>query len=119
MKKILICDDSEGIASCVKEMFTSPSYELYVLTQEKSPKYILKNIFKTIKDNPPDYLIIDGLEGLCFKAINLAEKAKPDIKIVICSGSDKIITKAKEKNYKAFGGLTRFLNMFYFINDSI
>ena len=105
-KKILLCEDSEIDSMAYSLYFTDKGFDVSVLASTNNPNYILKNLKRKIEEENPDFVLIDGLEGECFKAIEIIPKRK-NILPIIFSGDDDLVYEAKEKGYKAFNKIER------------
>jgi len=117
-EKILICEDSEIIARALRRNLESKGYATFTLAYEKDPLRIVDEIEEFIKKENPDYAIIDGLEGYCFKTAESALEIKPDLKVIIHSGRDDLIKDAKEKGYIAFEKSLSTIEMFDFLKEN-
>jgi two-component system, OmpR family, alkaline phosphatase synthesis response regulator PhoP len=93
-KKILVCDDDEGIAEVVKIVLTEKGYEVEVL-------YECKEINKQVKKIKPDLIILDlwipEIGGEQATKILKADQATKGIPIIILSAhrdTEKIARRA-------------------------
>lgn len=108
-KKILMCEDDERVVESFKFLAENYGYGFCSLVKQKdrinlngSIDYILNNLENKIKEENPNYVIIDGLDGKCFKVAERVREIKPEIISIIYSNDEFIILKAKEECYESF-----------------
>lgn len=104
-KKILICEDNAKIAELIAEKFVRRGYDApTVVFEEKGclATCIAGDIERAVLKEQPDYLVIDGLNGLYDCAAETAIITKPSIIPIIFTAEDNLIKAAKEKGYAAF-----------------
>ena len=115
VKKVLIIDDFIRDAESTQGVLENEGHNVKVfITPLQNP---LTGLDGSIKDYQPDVAVVDGLGslGLCCAVSDAIRELKPDIEIVIYSGSSSIIRDALEKGYHAYekpwsrGDLCRFI----------
>ncbi len=117
-KKILICEDHELIAISLSRTLERKGYLPFILAKNYNPAYVINKIEETVRVCHPDYIILDGLDGLWVEGVEIAKKAKPDISAVILSGDSEQIKKAQKaglvvfnkNDCSSYNDLCKFLN---------
>lgn len=101
-KKILICEDYESAARALSRALEYRGYIPVTLAKNNNPAYVINRIGEAVKKYQPDYIILDGLDGLWIKGVEIAKDAKPNISTVILSGDYNQVKKAQEAGFLVF-----------------
>lgn len=110
MKKILVCDDDEGILDIVRVILESKNYQVKTISSGKS-------IEKRISEYSPDLILLDlwipGMDGKEITRILKRQSKTKNIPIIIISALNETEKISKEI------GADSFLSKPFDINDLI
>lgn len=99
---VLIVEDSESVMQTTSAVLNSRGFETFpVLLKERFEKN-LENLVRKVRGITPERIILDGLNGDCFRYIDSLKEEFPEIEYVIFSGDTDLTNKAKEMGYPAF-----------------